>query len=226
MAKQVDIKAIRKKLQHELISNPPPVSRLRNSEMLNYLQMLDAPDNAKNIWLTLQVLTDLNRFNRELIKIKDIYGDAKNNGITTEQIDILRDYAKDFYSAWNVSSNEVIKYVGFAEVLEIFRLLRIAHKIAWSDDAIEYLENCEKSEVMHVFRGECKPLEKSGMCSGLSWTLDRSVAQYYALRLPDGVIHEGDVSFSDVLLFQFEESEVVVNPGSVTIISTVEVNKS
>ena len=57
-----------------------------------------------------------------------------------------------------------------------------------------------------------------GTPKGISWTTDKATAEFYARRLSDGVLYEGEVAFVDVLLFQPDEMEAVVNPGSVRLV--------
>jgi len=208
-------KRMKKMLDRDLLRNPPPVSELNNSEMFNILRMFDGNRCPTNNWHLLQAMTDLYRFNRSLEPIKDV---VISNRISNT--DFIKEYAADFYGAWHISSTEVIKHVGWENSLEIFRLLKKLWLVAWPYDSVDYLQRDGMPKSFKVYRGESQQLAKQIQNGRLSWSLHKDNVNYYAKRFSDGVMHEGIVTFDDVLLFQLEEMEIVVNPGSVSITKT------
>jgi hypothetical protein len=205
------------RLNGELRTDPPPLSILPNQRIWNRIQITDEKGKHPLFWWTLQTMTNLKRFSRGRNKLSEVVTQFME-GADRDGLTVLKDFADDFYGAWYLASSELVMSIGFDETLEIFRLLRVPFFVTWPGSSLDYFsEEGKLPEAVTVFRGESQQLVKAGISSGLSWSLDRTVAEYYAHRSQDGILHKGTVSFDNVLLFQTEEMEVIVNPGSVVL---------
>lgn len=183
--------------------------------MRNYLEFEDG--NGQVIFSGLNTLKNLDRFKPLLNEVRNIVQNMLHEGtIDGGDVGLIEEYAEDFYSAWSASNTELIQCVGINAVLEFLQLFRSVHFIAWSSESMTFLEKLECPIELQLFRGASSQSSLSG-ADGLSWTLDKGIAQYYASRHSDGSVYAGTAMFADVLALFSEEMEVIVAPGKVVV---------
>lgn len=201
-----------RRLQAELVRNPPPYSKLPGALVSNaFVIVSDDPASAARCdWVTIQSMTALKRFAQRLDRL---IGIGRENGLSSTDIQLLRAYGEDFYGSWNVSSSEIIHALGMDLTAEILRFLRDHFHLTWPGTSLDWVEDGQfTSGPIQVFRGQSRASPERPVVDGFSWSLSRSIAEYYAIRINDGVVYQASVEFRDVLLFQQEELEVVIDP--------------
>jgi len=201
-----------RRLQFELVRNPPPYSKLPGARVINaFVIVSDDPAwAARCAWVAIQSMTALKRFSQRLDRL---IGIGRENGLSLTDIRLLTAYGEDFYESWNVSSSEIIHALGIDVTVEILRFLKDHFHLTWPGTSLDWVEEGQfTSGPIQVFRGQSRTSPERPEVDGLSWSLSRSVAQYYASKNNNGVVYQASVEFRDVLLFQQEELEVVIDP--------------
>lgn len=198
----------------ELNEDPPPFSMLPGRTICNRATLVgDSKIEARSLWIAVQLMTDLNRFTRNL----DRLGLAHDCNLPRCDLKVLKTYAHDFYDSWHVSSSEIIHELGLETTLRILRSLRPFYFITWRSDVMTWIENGWFSEQLRIFRGQAMPSSGGAIADGLSWTLNKGIAEAYARRFSHGVVYHAIVEFDNVLLVDIDEQEIVADPTDVSI---------
>jgi hypothetical protein len=206
-----------RRLQAELVRNPPPYSKLPGAPISNALVMAsDDPAMAARIdWLNIQSMTALIRFGQRLAHLNRI---GRQKDLGSADIQVLEAYGEDFYDTWSVSSSEIIHALGMDLTLEVLRVLRDFFYLTWPATSLDFLEERQlRSGPSQIFRGQCRASRERPVVDGLSWSLSRSTARYYANRIDGGVVYQTSVEFRDILLYREDELEVVIDSTLVSI---------
>jgi hypothetical protein len=178
--------------------------------MQNYIQILDESGNVYNNHIIENLLTNIQRFDLELSKIKPTIQALVENW----EIDRLKMLANDFYNTWYASSTELINTIELPKCMEYLIAFREYFYITWPHDALEFIENNGMNATIQIYRGASES-EVAYKNYGLSWTTSLTVAEYYATRAQDGVVLNAEVKMSDVLIYLEEESEIIVMSSNV-----------
>lgn len=173
--------------------------------MQNYIQMTDELGNVVSIGLQ-EALNNIERFNIEQAEIR-----SKLEAMYFQE---LRDFSCDFYKTWFFSSTELVKVIGLNKCIAYFEFFRSEIFITWPSEAMDFIEHFGTGATLEIFRGESPSLVAQGI-QGVSWSMDRSIAAYYANRHNDGVLLAGSVAMKDVLIYLEEEREIVVRAANV-----------
>lgn len=120
--------------------------------------------------------------------------------------------ANTIKEGWKLSSNFLIDKLGFDALLYYFKTFKVD---IMENEEFEYLNGLD--DCVTIYRGES--LDRNLSYPAISWTLDIEVAEIYAATR-GGKILKGVVAKSDIYSIFFEEYEVLVRPGSVTIIDS------
>lgn len=178
--------------------------------MQNYIQILDESGNVYNGHIIENLLTNIQRFDLELSIIKPTIQMLAESS----EIDKMRKLASDFYATWYASSTELISTIGLPKCLEYLIAFREYFYITWPNGALDFIENYGMNATLQIYRG-ASDSEVANRNYGLSWTTNRTVAEYYATRSHDGVVFNAQVAMSDILIYIEEESEIIVLPSNV-----------
>lgn len=180
--------------------------------MQNYIMLIDESGKVVHSEKIKSLLTNIQRFNIEFSEIRQsIKAIAEKRDIKA-----LRILASDFYGTWYASNTELIKVIGLPKCIEYFVSFREYFCFTWPDDALDLIENNGMNATIQIFRGTSKALAKN--CTyGLSWTTQRSIAEYYANRSINGIVLTAQVSMRDVLVYIGEEMEIIALPSQVKL---------
>lgn len=151
-----------------------------------------------------------------LKELQRLDGDQLRKLILADE-DILLDIkgaqllAEDFYTAWSLSSTEVINKFGLDLTRDFLLFCRKYFFILWSSSDQQWAEDCGFTEDhFTVYRGASMQEVNSGKY-GFSWTLSQEVAESYAAGRGGQVI-EQSVTFDDIAFAAMEEMEIIIFP--------------
>ncbi|WP_158303958.1 hypothetical protein [Paramagnetospirillum magneticum] len=159
----------------------------------------------------LSTIINLKRFN-DIDFIISNYGDE----ISFSDLEYLKEKSNDFFFTWDSSSTELISAVGVDVVLRLFRAFKRFEYFTWSFESKRLFNSYAygRSHIT-VYRGG----NPSTVDVSLSWAKRKDMANAYASVVPSNVVVTGDVSVSDILYGGDGEDEIVVEPGSVSVVS-------
>lgn len=159
----------------------------------------------------LSSMTNLERFNDVDLVISN-YGEE----INFSEIEYIKEKSNDFFFTWDSSSTELISAVGVDVVLRLFRAFKRFEYFTWSFESKRLFNSYAygRSHIT-VYRGG----NPSTVDVSLSWAKRKDMANAYASVVPSNVVVTGDVSVSDILYVGDGEDEIVVEPGSVSVVS-------
>ena len=182
-------------------------------KMQNVIIMTDELGSVVSLNNLEKSLSNLGRFCHDKAEIR-----TQVEALSLQNSSELQEFSKDFYTTWYASSTELASAIGLEECLEYFDLFRSNYWVTWPNDALDFMQRVGPGAELKIFRGESPSLVAQGI-QGISWTTDRSIAEYYANRHSDGVILVGTTTMKNVLIYLEEEKEVVVRTTNVKIIN-------
>lgn len=129
----------------------------------------------------------------------------------------LREFSRDFFWAWEMSSPMVLEVCGASQAMAMLELFAFRREMIWDYEYVPYYERLP--DRVEIFRGGAGSPED--VLKGFSWSLWPEVAEQFAARSANGIVLKAEVAKEDVLLISCTEWEVVPRLGALSKIMQV-----